>query len=79
MQTHLQWRTDAQMSVVHPLCCLNSLLQDKLQKNNWLGEGKTIWGLGTGIIVNLGGKISPVLLKEAFPGVLHKQVLPFGT
>lgn len=60
------------MSVVHPLCCLNSLLQDKLQ-NSWLGEGKTVWGSGAAIIVNLADKASLFLLKEAFPGVLHKQ------
>lgn len=61
------------MSVVHPLCCLNSLLQDKLQKNNWLGEGKTIWALGTAIIVNLAGNAGIFLLKEAFSEVLNKQ------
>lgn len=72
MQTHLQWREDW-MSVVHPLCCLNSLLQDKLQMNNCPDERKTIWGLGTATIVNLAGKTSFFLLKEAFPGVLGKQ------
>lgn len=41
--------------LVHPLCCLNSLLQDKLCKNNWLHEGKIIWGLGTTVIVSLAG------------------------
>lgn len=73
MQTHLQWRTENWMSVVHPLCCPNSLLQDSLQKNNWLGAGKTIWDLGTAVIVHLAASTSLFLLKEAFPGVLHKQ------